>query len=226
MAASEKPTVEILSHQIELAFQTAWPCMVKHIEDDAVDEANGKLSWYHNRYQDAIKKAKSLQEQLDSEMECHHKAESNLHDLQKEVKGKGKQKETSASTTHEWCEWESASDSDIAEQTLSKSLRKQWRHNTGALDVPPGGLPEFPNVEPMELGPHTVLPPVGSVAQAVPEPVVPAVMVMPLSTLAPSLWGKGDPPASITGKWPRPLGKTKTGQHLWHQACNINAVEF
>ena len=95
--------------------------MVERIEDNAVDKAHGKLSWYHNRYQDAVKNTKSLQEQLDSEKERCCKAESELHDLQKEVKGKGKQKETSASTTREWCEWESASDSDIAEQMLSKS---------------------------------------------------------------------------------------------------------
>ena len=107
-----------------MAFRTAWPQMVEHIEDDAVDEAHGKLSWYHDRYQDMVKNAKSLEEQLDSERERCCKVESELHDLQKEVKGKGKQKETSASTTHEWHEWESTSDSDIAEQTLSKSLRK------------------------------------------------------------------------------------------------------
>ena len=68
----------------------------ERIEDDAVDEAHGKLSWYHDRYQDAVKNAKSLQEQLDSEKERRCKAESELHDLRKEVKGKGKQKETSA----------------------------------------------------------------------------------------------------------------------------------
>ena len=62
--------------------------------------------------------------------------------------------------------------------------------------------------------------------QVAPEPVVPAVTVMPLSTLAPSLWRKGDPPASIMGKWPRPHGKTKMGQCPWHQACDVNAVEF
>ena len=28
------------------------------------------------------------------------------------------------------------------------------------------------------------------------------------------------------GKWPRPLGKTKAGQHPWHQACDVNTVEF
>ena len=63
------------------------------IEDDAMDEAHGKLSWYRDRYQDAVKNAKSLQEQLDSEKERCRKAESELHDLRKEVKGKGKQKE-------------------------------------------------------------------------------------------------------------------------------------
>ena len=44
VAALEKLMVEILSHRIELAFWTAWPCMVERIEDDAVDEAHGKLS--------------------------------------------------------------------------------------------------------------------------------------------------------------------------------------
>ena len=104
VAASEKPTVEIPSHRIELAFWTVWPWVVEHIEDDAVDEAHSKLSWYHNRYQDVVKNVKSLQEQLDSEKERRRKAEFELHDLQKEVKGKGKQKETSASMTRKWRE--------------------------------------------------------------------------------------------------------------------------
>ena len=73
--------VEIPSHQIELAFRTAWPQVVEHIEDDAMDEAHGKLSWYRDRYQDAVKNMKSLQEQLDSKKKCCRKAESKLHDL-------------------------------------------------------------------------------------------------------------------------------------------------
>ena len=86
VAASEKPTVEIPSHWIELAFRTAWPQVVERIEDDAVDEAHSKLSWYRDRYQDAVKNAKSLQEQLDSKKERRCKAESELHDLRKEVR--------------------------------------------------------------------------------------------------------------------------------------------
>ena len=55
---------------------------MERIEDDAMDEAQGKLSWYRNRYQDAVKNVKSLQEQLDSKKERRRKAESKLHDLQ------------------------------------------------------------------------------------------------------------------------------------------------
>ena len=64
-----------------MAFWTAWPQVVEHIEDDAMDEAQRKQSWYRDRYQDAVKNDKSLQEQLDSEKEHHCKAESELHDL-------------------------------------------------------------------------------------------------------------------------------------------------
>ena len=64
---------------------------MERIEDDAVDEAHGKLSWYHDRYQDVVKNVKSLEEQLDSEREHYCKVESELHDLWKEVKGNGKQ---------------------------------------------------------------------------------------------------------------------------------------
>ena len=73
--------VEIPFHQIELAFWTAWPQVVECIEDDAVDKAHIKLSWYCDRYQDMVKNAKSLQEQLDSKKEHRRKAESKLHDL-------------------------------------------------------------------------------------------------------------------------------------------------
>ena len=122
VAASEKLMVEILSHQIEVAFWMAWPCIVACIEGDAMDEAQGKLSWYCDQYQEVVKNAKSLQEQLDSEKERCCKVESELHHLHREDKNKGKQREVSAS--HEWCEWESTSDSDISEQSPSKDSRK------------------------------------------------------------------------------------------------------
>ena len=73
--------VEIPSRWIELTFQMACPHMVACIEDDAMDKAHGKSSWYFNRYQDVIKNTKLLHKQLDSEKEHHHKAESELHHL-------------------------------------------------------------------------------------------------------------------------------------------------
>ena len=86
-------------------------------------------------------------------------------------------------------------------------------------------MTEFPDAEPMDVGPHTVLPPVGSEQQTL-ETTVPAATVMLPSTLGPLLWREGDPPASIMGKWPHPLGKTKTGLQPWHQVCDVNAVRF
>ena len=46
IAASKNPMIDIPSHQIQVAFQNVWPRIVKHIEEEAVDKACGKLSWY------------------------------------------------------------------------------------------------------------------------------------------------------------------------------------
>ena len=43
-ASARCPTVAILSHQINLMFQTAWPQVVTLIKDEAVDKAHSKLS--------------------------------------------------------------------------------------------------------------------------------------------------------------------------------------
>ena len=113
MAAVEKPMVVILSHQIELPFQMAWQQVVTCIEDNTMDEAHGKLSWYHDQYNEVTKSIKSLEEKLSSERECCRKAETELESLCKEVKPGRKQKETP--TSCEWHEWVSTSDSDTAE---------------------------------------------------------------------------------------------------------------
>ena len=44
IAAAKIPMVEIPSHQIEVALQTAWPKVVAHLEDEAIDKACSKLS--------------------------------------------------------------------------------------------------------------------------------------------------------------------------------------
>ena len=97
IVAARSLTVAILSHQIELLFQTAWPQVMTCIEDDTMDNAHGKLSWYWDQYEEATKSIKALEEKLSSEKDCHHKAktkqfklETELNNLQKEVKTLGK----------------------------------------------------------------------------------------------------------------------------------------
>ena len=46
--ASKAPTVEILSREVEKAFQIAWPNIVYHIEDEASSVSDKKVKWYGN----------------------------------------------------------------------------------------------------------------------------------------------------------------------------------
>ena len=48
--ASEASTVEILSREVEKAFQIAWPNIVHHIEDEASSELDKKVEWYSDRH--------------------------------------------------------------------------------------------------------------------------------------------------------------------------------
>ena len=38
--------------------------------------------------------------------------------------------------------------------------------------------------------------------------------------------GKGDPPISVTGVLPRPLGKTQAGGSTWQHTCSLESPEF
>ena len=40
--------VEILSREVEKAFQIAWPNIVRHIEDEASSVLDKKVEWYSN----------------------------------------------------------------------------------------------------------------------------------------------------------------------------------
>ena len=46
--ASRAPMVEILSREVEKAFQIAWLKIVHQIEDEASSESNKKVEWYSN----------------------------------------------------------------------------------------------------------------------------------------------------------------------------------
>ena len=47
----------------------------------------------------------------------------------------------------------------------------------------------------------------------------------PTLRIAP-LWGKGDPPISVTGVLPRPLRKTRAGGSTWQHTCSLESPEF
>ena len=120
IAAARCLMVAILSHWIKVTFQTAWPQVMTHIEDKAMDEAQGRLHWHRDRYEEAIKSIKALKEKFSSKRDHCCKAEykqsklaTELKNLQKEVKSLGKCKASPVS--HEWCEWEFKLDFDTAE---------------------------------------------------------------------------------------------------------------
>ena len=72
--------------------------------------------------------------------------------------------------------------------------------------------------EPMPMMP-------ASLSQAVgPQTTLPLVHP-PTSRIAPP-WGKGDPPISVTGVLPRPLGKTRAGGNMWQHMCSLKSPEF
>ena len=48
--ASEASTVEILSQEVEKAFQIAWPNIVHHIEDEATSVLDKKVEWYSDHH--------------------------------------------------------------------------------------------------------------------------------------------------------------------------------
>ena len=108
------------------------------IEDDATAEADHKHKWFQDHYDKEVKRAKSVKEKSFSKMFHWHKAKEDpeasrsrvaeLEELQKELKSKGKYK---VSPENIWlvickfCNWESATDSNITEDTsLSRSLHK------------------------------------------------------------------------------------------------------
>ena len=47
----------------------------------------------------------------------------------------------------------------------------------------------------------------------------------PTSRITPP-WGKGDPPISVTGVLPRPLGKTQAGRSTWQHTWSLESPEF
>ena len=64
-----------------------------------------------------------------------------------------------------------------------------------------------------------------SLSQAVGSQITLPWVNPPTSRITPP-WGKGDPPISVTGVLPRPLGKTQAGGNTWQHTCSLESPEF
>ena len=70
-------------------------------------------------------------------------------------------------------------------------------------------MPMMPASSLQAVGSQTTLPPVNP----------------PMLRMTP-LWGKGDPPISVTGVLPRPVRKTQAGGNMWQHMCSLESPEF
>ena len=111
-----------------------------------------------------------------------------------------------------------------SEPTSGRSSQKRKKGQAFLLAISYGGfflseastlvladepMPMMPASSSQEVGSQTTLPQVNP----------------PTSRIAPP-WGKGDPPISVTGVLPRPLGKTQAGRNMWQHMCSLESPEF
>ena len=107
------------------------------------------------------------------------------------------------------------------------SGRSSWKRKKGQVFPPAisyGGF--FPSEASMSaLADEQMLMMPASSSQAVGSQTTLPQVNPPTSRIAPP-WGKGDPPISVTGVLPRPLGKTQAGRNTWQHTCFLESPEF
>ena len=102
-----------------------------------------------------------------------------------------------------------------------------WKRKKGQafpLAISYGGF--FPSEASMSLlADEQMLMMMASSSQAVGSQITLPLVHLPTSRIAP-LWGKGDPPFSVTGVLPRLLRKTQAGGNTWQHTCSLESPEF
>ena len=76
--ASEASTVEILSREVEKAFQIAWLNVVHHIEDEASSESDKKVEWYSDRHNNLTDDVRMVENKASAEQDRCQKADEKL----------------------------------------------------------------------------------------------------------------------------------------------------
>ena len=111
-----------------------------------------------------------------------------------------------------------------SEPTSSHSSWKRKKGQAFPLAISYGGFfPSEASTLVLADEPIPMMP--ASLSQAVGSQITLPQVNPPTSRIAPP-WGKGDPPISVTGVLPRPLGKTRAGGSTWQHTCSLESPEF
>ena len=73
--ASKVPMVEIPPRKVKKAFQTVWPNIVHHIEDEASSESDKKVEWYSDCHDNLTDDLRLAEEKASAEQDHRQKAD-------------------------------------------------------------------------------------------------------------------------------------------------------
>ena len=110
-----------------------------------------------------------------------------------------------------------------SEPTSGRSSQKWKKGQAFPLAISYGGL--FLSKASTSVLADEPMPMMPASSQAVGSQTTLPLVNPPTSRIAPP-WGKGDPPISVTGVLPRPLGKTRAGGNMWQHMCSLESPEF
>ena len=227
--ASRAPMVEIPLVDVETAFRNAWPNIVRHIEDGASSEAEKRLEWYNDRHEDLTDDLRKAEEKFSSEKDRRRKADEKLAQANEKIKELEAKLVSLQTEVHVLQKQDKRTPIDRGDafecsdsESEATSGKKRKRQNFPPAMQYGGFFPDdagssLPLDDPMPETPAFVVEASSALAPSQPPPLT--------SRMAPQ-WGKGDPPMSITGKLPRPLGKTRAGLSKWQHTCEVNSPEF
>ena len=85
--ASEALMVEILSREVEKAFQIAWPNIVCHIEDEASSVSDKKVKWYSNCHNNLTDDVRMVENKASAEQDHCQKADEKLAQANSKIMG-------------------------------------------------------------------------------------------------------------------------------------------
>jgi hypothetical protein len=204
------------------------------MEEDASSESDRKLGWYNDRHENLTDDLRAAEKKVSAEKEHRRKAdeelaqanskitelETKLVSFQAELTVLQQQNNRTPIVQDDPYDF---SDSE-SETTSGRSSRKRKKGQSFPPAVQYGGF--FPDDAGTSILAYEtmLMMPVASSSAVGSQTLLPQGNP-PTSRIAPP-WGKGDPPISVTGVLPRPLGKTRAGGNTWQHTCSLESPEF